>query len=310
MTHANNSALDSNQPVIDIHNLSKQYRDPRLRKVEAIKDITFGVQAGEAFGFIGPNGAGKSTTIKIITGIIFPSSGTVKLMGLPVENPASRKGVAYVPENPSLYDYLTPIEILTMGCRLHGIKKKSLDAHCLEWLERFDIAKAAHRRLRTLSKGMQQRTALAHALAVEPKLLILDEPLSGLDPIGRKDVVNILLEYRHNGGSLLFSSHVLHDVERLADRFGLIHKGVLRTVQRPDELIGSEGTLIVRTIGTQPISSMKADVGGRWYTETPSSQLWSLLHDIEKSGHTILEIKSSISLEKAFMLYVSENNPS
>src|ERR1019366_3085613 len=149
-----------------------------------------------------------------------------------------RRHVGYVPESPTLYEQLTPLEILRSGMALHGIRRDDAEAWCIKWLDRFSVGHVARRRVRELSKGTAQRVALAHAMVVAPRLLILDEPLSGLDPIGRQDVVDILSEYQHGGGTIFLTSHVLHDVERLADRFGLIHKGELKTIQSPNELVG------------------------------------------------------------------------
>lgn len=163
-----------------------------------------------------------------------------------MREPEARRGLGFVPENPSLQDFLTPYEILLMGLRLHGLRLGDERKHCMHWLERLDLAAVADSRLRGFSKGMLQRTALAHALAIKPRLLILDEPLSGLDPVGRKDVVDILDEYRRQGGTLFFSSHVLHDVERIADRFGLIHQGQLLTIRSPQELAADQaGTYVL-----------------------------------------------------------------
>lgn len=294
--------------VIELAGLGKTYRDKRYRKVEALRDINLAVQQGEAFGFIGPNGAGKSTTIKILTGTIRASSGSARMLGKPVDDYRARQGLGYVPENSYLYDYLTPLEVLIMGAHLQKLKVDNLQKHCMHWLERFGIAHVANRRIRSFSKGMAQRTALAHALVVQPKLLILDEPLSGLDPIGRKEVVDILLDYRRQGGTIFFSSHVLHDVERLADRFGLIHQGTLRTVQQPQDLAGGEGRVVVRSTGSAAVAGMHADTGDRWYIETDNGKLWPLLREIEAAGHRLIEIKPSMTLEQAFLQYVGADN--
>lgn len=152
------------------------------------------------------------------------------IYGTDAHRAEARQGLAYVPEAPALYDQFTPLEILRMGLAMYGIKRSDADAWCMQWLERFSIAEYAKQRIRQLSKGNVQRTALAHAMAVEPRLLILDEPLSGLDPVGRKDVVDILNEYKSRAARF-FTSHVLHDVERIADRFGFINKGQLLTVR-------------------------------------------------------------------------------
>ncbi|WP_432723358.1 ABC transporter ATP-binding protein [Jeongeupia wiesaeckerbachi] len=291
------------EQALSISHLSKDFSRKR-NVVSAIRNLNLNVDRGEAFGFIGQNGAGKSTTIKILTGSIAATSGTAAIFGISVVHADARRGVGYVPENPYLLDYLTPLETLEMGCKLHGVTVLNLREHCMGWLERFGIAHVAKKRIRSFSKGMTQRTALAHALAVQPKLLILDEPLSGLDPIGRKEVVDILMDYRHQGGTIFFSSHVLYDVERLADRFGLIHKGELKTVQSPYELLGGEQRFTVRSVGEGAVDGMSADVGLRWFADVAQPQLWELLHRLEKTGHQILEVKPSLNLETAFMQYV------
>ena len=291
--------------AISITDLRKTYpRTWASSPFEALKGISLAVDEGEVFGFIGPNGAGKSTAIKILTGVMLPSAGSAKLFGVDVARPEARRGLGYVPENPSLPDYLTPMEILAMGLSLHGRKPANPNAHCMHWLERFELGEAAHKVVRGFSKGMAQRTALAHAMAVEPRLLILDEPLSGLDPIGRRDVVDILSEYRGQGGTIFLTSHVLHDVERLADRFGLIHKGELRAVRAPGELVGEEERVLVRSRGPSGLPGMIAEPGGRWVIEVAQSDLWPTLRKLDQAGHALIEIRPSLSLETAFLHFV------
>jgi ABC-2 type transport system ATP-binding protein len=291
--------------AITITDLYKTYpRGWASPAFDALKGVSLTVEQGEVFGFIGPNGAGKSTTIKILTGVMLPTRGSAALFGVDVTEAESRRGLGYVPENPSLPDYLTPLEILSMGLQLHRCTVSNPKAHCLDWLERFGLATVANKVVRGFSKGMAQRTALAHALAVNPRLLILDEPLSGLDPIGRRDVVGILSDYKLNGGTIFLTSHVLHDVERLADRFGLIHQGELKTIQSPNELVGDDEMVTVRSAGSQPVPGMTAESGGRWFVELSRSALWSALRDIEQAGHVLIEIKPTLSLESAFMRYL------
>lgn len=289
--------------AISIVDLRKTYpRNWASPPFEAVKGISLAIEQGEVFGFIGPNGAGKSTVIKILTGVMSSSAGSAALFGIDVTRPEARRGLGYVPENPSLPDYLTPLEILTMGLELHRRKPANPRQHCLGWLDRFGLADVANKVVRGFSKGMAQRAALAHALVVEPRLLILDEPLSGLDPIGRRDVVDILSEYRHQGGTIFLTSHVLHDVERLADRFGLIHKGTLRAVRAPGELVGESDKVLVRSHGDGPaLPTMTAEPGGRWIVEVTRTALWDTLRTLEAVGHTLIEIKPTLSLETAFL---------
>lgn len=291
--------------AILLDRVSKTYRRSWGRaEFPAVADVSISIVEGEAFGFIGANGAGKSTTIKMLTGALMPTAGRLELFGCPVSDPQSRRGLGYVPENPSLPDLLTPLEVLSMALKLHGVRVVNVRHHCMEWLERFSLADVATKPIRTFSKGMTQRVALAHALAIKPRLLILDEPLSGLDPVGRKEVVDILETYHREGGTLFFSSHVLHDVERLADRFGLIHKGELKTIQSPNELVGSDEFVMVRSFGAQPLPGMTDENAGRWFAELPRSGLWRLLRDLEGAGHTLIEIKPTLSLETAFLRYL------
>lgn len=288
--------------AIVLDGLRKVYRQGwRSVPFEALKGVSLSVASGEVFGFIGPNGAGKSTAIKVLTGVMRSSSGSAQLFGVDVALPEARTGLGYVPENPSLPDYLTPLEILSMGLALHSRKPVDAHAHCMKWLDRFGLAAVANKVVRDFSKGMAQRTALAHAMAVEPRLLILDEPLSGLDPIGRRDVVDILSEYRQQGGTIFLTSHVLHDVERLADRFGLIHQGELRAVSSPAELAGGDELLTIRSLGEAPVAGMVEETAGRWTVELSRSDVWAMLEALRAAGHTLIEVKPTLSLESAFM---------
>lgn len=293
--------------VIDVRNLNKTFLDKRYRKVQALSDVSLTVEEGEAFGFVGPNGAGKSTTIKILVGIVKATSGQASMFGKPVTEPLARKGMAYVPENPCLYDYLSPLEVLQMGLAMHHVQVDDKTKHCMQWLERFGIAHVANKRIRTFSKGMTQRTALAHALSVRPKLLILDEPLSGLDPLGRRDVVDILEEYTKEGGALFFSSHVLHDVERLADRFGLIHQGRMQTVCSVAEMMDRSTSFSVVTRGETAIAGLAlvAVRRGVWRMSVESAQLWDVLQVLKTAGHMPVEIRPEANLEKMLLALAS-----
>lgn len=296
--------------AIHLEGVSKTYRkSPFSPQFAALKGVTLAVEKGESFGFIGPNGAGKSTTIKILTGGLQPSEGSASLFGLPVDNHQARVGLGYVPENPSLPDYLTPLEILRMGVRLHQVALNDERGHCMAWLARFELDRVANKLVRGFSKGMVQRTSLAHALAVKPKLLILDEPLSGLDPVGRRDVVDILADYRARGGTLFFSSHVLHDVERLADRYGLIHQGVLRSVSSPAELLDQDEKVQIRSQGGRMLDFQQAEAGGRWTVDCLRASVWAVLEAIKSADQTLIEVRPRLSLESAFMRAIETSRP-
>lgn len=290
--------------AIDVNDLRKTYpRRWRSPAVDALKGISLSIGEGEVFGFIGPNGAGKSTTIKILVGAMAPDAGSVSLFGVDAKMPEARRGLGFVPENPSLQEYLTPYEILHMGLRLHRATVSDERRHCMAWLERFGLEKFANVPLRGFSKGMMQRTVLAHALAVKPRLLVLDEPLSGLDPIGRKDVVDILDEFRKDGGTLFFSSHVLHDVEAIADRFGLIHQGRLLTIRSPQELALDQADCYVLRYR----NSQGGGNDGLHVLEARASDLASVIAKVQASGGVVQDVRPKASLETVFFRTIASS---
>ncbi len=210
------------------------------KMVEAVRGISFEVRQGEIFGFLGPNGAGKTTTIKTLLGLIFPTKGSVRLFGAPVSDRAARRRVGFLPENPYLYQYLTPREILDLCGRLAGIDGAQRDRDTVAILRRVGLGSVMDRPLRRFSKGMLQRAGIAQALVGDPELLILDEPMTGLDPIGRKEVRDLILEERARGRTVMFSSHILSDVEMLCDRVAIVNRGELTAYGRLDELLRKE----------------------------------------------------------------------
>ena len=286
-----------------VNSLCKTYPSAWRRPAkEAVKGVSLRIPVGETFGFVGPNGAGKSTLIKMLIGALHPSSGQVALFGLDPAEPEARRGLGFVPENPSMPEHLTPREILLMGLRLHRAKiAMNEHLYCLQWLEKFGLADVADNPVRGFSKGMTQRTALAHALAILPRILILDEPLSGLDPVGRKEVVDILDEYRQGGGTLFFSSHVLHDVERIADRFGLIHQGKLLTIRSPQEIAADQADRYVvryRTIASSAAS--KAVHAGLHVLEASGAELAGVIAEVQAGGGVLQDVQPKASLETVF----------
>lgn len=285
--------------LIEIEGLSKTFKS-KGRHVAALQDVSFSVAHGQSVGFIGQNGAGKSTSIKILFGALRADAGRALLMGRPAEDPLSRRGVGYVPENPYLYEQLTPREVVSSGLRLHGVKGEENHKRTERWLGKLDIAYAADKRIRNLSKGMTQRTALAHAFAIQPQLLILDEPMSGLDPVGRRQVADLMQEYRVAGGSLFFSSHILHDVERLADHFVMIHQGRISAQQSVTELLTSQGDMVLRYLGREGLTGFERDAGEVWRGRLPRSQVAVALAAVEAMGGVLLNIHPQNSLEELF----------
>jgi ABC-2 type transport system ATP-binding protein len=211
-----------------------------MRTVEAVRDVDLEVREGEIYGFIGPNGAGKTTAIKVLTGLILPTAGEAWIQGLPVADPRCRRNLGFLPEGTFFHEYLTGSEFLDFHARLLGIPRDVRRKRIPQLLERVGIPHAANMRLRSYSKGMRQRAGLAQALIGDPEVLILDEPMSGLDPLGRKDVRDLILSLRDEGKTIFFSSHILADAEMICDQVAIIVKGRIIHQGYVDELLGQE----------------------------------------------------------------------
>jgi ABC-2 type transport system ATP-binding protein len=212
--------------VLRANGLSKTFRKPFTgKRVEAVRGVAFEVGRGEIFGFLGPNGAGKTTSIKMVTGLIAPTAGTIEIFGQRAPEPDVMGRVGFLPESPYVYPYLTPREFVSLCGRLSGLGGASLKKRVIEVIGRVGIGHAIDRPARALSKGMLQRAALAAALVHDPELLILDEPMSGLDPVGRKEVRDLIVEEKQRGHTVFFSSHILSDVEMLCDRVCILRQG-------------------------------------------------------------------------------------
>ena len=227
--------------VLRVEDLRKTYTSGFLRKkVEAVRGVSFEVRRGEIFGLLGPNGAGKTTTIKSILSLVRPTSGTISLFGEPPSNRSARAQVGYMPENPYVYQYLRPTEFLDLCGRLVGMSRAERRKRSEELIDIVKLRHADNRPIGKFSKGMMQRVGLAQALLHDPPLLVLDEPMSGLDPIGRKEVRDILLAQRNAGKTLLFTSHVLSDVEVLCDRVMVLRQGRVRAEGTIAELVAAD----------------------------------------------------------------------
>jgi ABC-2 type transport system ATP-binding protein len=215
--------------VVEVQGLTKDYEVGALvkKKRRALSDLTLSVDEGETFGLIGPNGAGKSTTLKLLMGLIFPTGGTARLLGKPVGDVDVKAQLGYLPENPYFYDYLTGHELLDYFGRLFDIDVEDRKARIKNLLERVGLVEAADLQLRKYSKGMTQRLGIAQALLNNPRLVFLDEPMSGLDPMGRRDMTNLIRELRGEGVTVVFASHILPDVEALCDRVAILNLGKL-----------------------------------------------------------------------------------
>jgi ABC-2 type transport system ATP-binding protein len=226
--------------VLSVEGLAKTFRKPFTgTKVDAVRGVSFDVNQGEIFGFLGPNGAGKTTTIKMLTGLIAPTRGKAAIFGIPVPSPDAMGRVGFMPENPYVYPYLTPREFVTMCGRLNGMGGKGLAGRVEGVIGRVGMSEAIDRPVMNLSKGMLQRVGLAAALVHEPELLLLDEPMSGLDPVGRKEVRDLIVDEQARGRTVFFSSHILADVEMLCDRVCILRRGEVVLAGHLDELLGA-----------------------------------------------------------------------
>jgi ABC-2 type transport system ATP-binding protein len=224
--------------ALEIKNLKKTFKSNFLiKQYHVLKDINLSVEKGEVYGFLGPNGAGKTTTIKCILSLIFPDAGEITLLGQPANTSDSKKKLGFLPEQPYFYDYLTPVELLTFTGMLFGIPKPQLTKKIQELIHLVGLEGKENIKLRKFSKGMVQRIGLAQTLVHDPELLILDEPFSGLDPIGRKELRDIILSLKEEGKTIFFSSHILQDMELMVDRVGIILAGQTRKEGKLSDLI-------------------------------------------------------------------------
>lgn len=222
---------------ISISRLQKSYRGKRGKKIEALRDLSLSIIPGEVFGFLGPNGAGKSTTIKILMGLIRPSAGDARIFGVSSADPEARRRVGFLPENPAFFDFLTAREYLRFVGESFSMTAAAIEIESDRVLELLDLTAAAGRPIRGYSKGMVQRLGIAQTLLHDPDLYILDEPMSGLDPIGRALVKEIILDLKRAGKTVFFSTHVTADAERVCDRIGVIIDGVFQQARVVSELL-------------------------------------------------------------------------
>ncbi len=230
--------------VIKINQLTKGYSlGLGQTKIVALQGIDLEVEAGEVFGFLGPNGAGKTTTIKILVGLMRQTSGTAQLFGQDVNNSEVRSRIGFLAESPYFYEYLTAEEFLAFYGQLFDLSKNEIKLRPSALLKQVGLESSANVQLRKFSKGMLQRIGIAQALINDPELIILDEPMLGLDPIGRKEMRELILMLKSQGKTIFFSSHIIHDVEVVCDRVGILVNGKLLALGRIDEITNEKETL-------------------------------------------------------------------
>ena len=279
-------------PAVDIRNLSKEFRTSFRRKpLRAVDDVSIRIMPGEVYGLIGPNGSGKSTTMKALLGLVAPSSGSCAIFGKDSLKVDSRNEVGFLPENPYFYKHLTGAETLRFYGKLCGLGGKSLAARVDELLELVDLTSARDRRVGGYSKGMLQRIGLAQALIQEPRLVILDEPTAGVDPVGSRQIRDLILKLRDRGITVFLCSHLLEQVQEVCDHVGIIFRGKMIREGRLDELIAIEdqSEIVLKDASADLLEKIRALVAEDGRAE------WL------RSG------KPSTTLERLFLREISED---
>jgi ABC-2 type transport system ATP-binding protein len=301
----------SHDPILSVSGLSKSYGVGFLARERrpALVDLDLEVFRGEVFGYLGPNGSGKTTTIKTLMGLVFPDRGEGQVLGLPLRDPGWRARVGYLPEHPYFYDYLTPSEYLDYVGRLFGLGPATRRERATALLELVGLQASREVPVRRFSKGMGQRLGLAQALINDPELLILDEPMSGLDPIGRRLVRDVILKLKQEGRTVFFSTHILPDAETLCDRVALLRAGRLVKAGRLDEILGREEThqleILVSggSLAGLPAAARPGDrMGERARLVIDETELVAAIEALCRGGSRILSVQPvRPSLEDYFM---------
>ncbi len=308
------------ETVLQTKNLTKHYKSNMLRQtIRALNGVSFDVMRGEVFGYVGHNGAGKTTTIKILTGLISATSGEAKILGKPLDNIEARHMVGYLPEQSYFYDYLTAREIMKFYGRLNDMDNKAIVRKSEELFEMLDLTHALDRPLREFSKGMLQRVGVAQAILHDPHLVILDEPMSGLDPLGRIQIKNIIRMLKKQGKTVFFASHILSDVEQLCDRVAIITQGKMVQTGSIEELtsqISSGFEFVVKNWDKtfkESIDNIAEEVEERKDTLVfiaPDEQARSKALSLVTSGKAELEsmVSRRVSLEDVYMKECKSND--
>src|ERR1700729_2405276 len=286
-------------PAIQIDGLTKDYAVGFWRKTmrRSLDHLTLEVNQGEAFGFLGPNGAGKTTTLKLLMGLIFPTSGSARVRGRSISDVGMHREIGYMPEQPYFYDYLTARELLDYFARFFGFSATERQERIGKFLRRVGLMESADVQLRKFSKGMLQRVGIAQAILHDPQVVFLDEPMSGLDPVGRREVRDIILDLKKQGRTIFFSTHILSDAEMLCDRVAVLLEGKLRGVGSPGEIVSMEvqGMEILFEVGkerTLPanIAARAKNIGNRYRIEVAEEELYAVLEQLRGCEGRILSV--------------------
>ena len=305
-------------PAIEILGLEKVYHVGfwRKRPKRALHPLSFVVEQGEIFGFLGPNGAGKTTTLKMLMGLVFPTGGSAKILGMELDDPRMKAQIGFLPEQPYFYDYLTAHELLRYYGQLSGVNSKQLTARVDTVLEHVGLKDSAGVQLRKFSKGMLQRAGIAQAILHDPKVVFLDEPMSGLDPMGRREVRVLIEQLKNEGKTVFFSTHILSDAEALCDRVAILNQGMLRGVGAVEELTaGLRGQVEIVWAGTSVPPSLRSAAcriaGDTVRAVVPSDQQDNVIETLRREKLRLISVTPvRVSLEDYFMAQLSPDQPS
>jgi ABC-2 type transport system ATP-binding protein len=303
-------------PAIEIEGLTKDYPVGfwRKRMRRSLDHLTLRVETGEVFGFLGPNGAGKTTTLKLLMNLIFPTEGTARIQGKSIEDVQMHQEIGYLPEQPYFYDYLTGRELLDYYAQFFGYNKSERHTRVARLLELVGLTGAANVQLRKFSKGMLQRVGIAQAILNDPKVVFLDEPMSGLDPVGRREVRDVILDLKRRGCTVFFSTHILSDAEMLCDRVAVLVQGKLQGAGTPSEIVSFEvqGMEIMFEVvegSSAPAALLDRSrkAGSRYQLEVPEAELFHAMDQLRDANVRVLSVTPvRPTLEDYFMRLVNQ----
>ncbi len=297
--------------AIETFALEKRYSVGFWRKKpkQALYPLSLVVEKGEVFGFLGPNGAGKTTTLKLLMGLTFPTGGSAKILGCEIDDPRMKAQIGFLPEQPYFYDHLTARELLDYFARLSGVPARERTKRIEAVLHRVSLPDAGHTQLRKYSKGMLQRVGIAQAIIHDPAVIFLDEPMSGLDPIGRREVRDLIQGLKEEGKTIFFSTHILSDAETLCDRVGVVNKGKLRGIGVLADLafevsgkveitwLGSVAQQAIKELGGTPLA-----IGESFRVTLPEEKLDAAIDAIRRDGGKLISVTPvRVTLEQFFL---------
>jgi ABC-2 type transport system ATP-binding protein len=306
--------------AIDTFALEKRYAVGFWKKKsrQALHPLTLSVERGEVFGFLGPNGAGKTTTLKLLMGLIFPTGGSAKILDRELDDPAMKAQIGFLPEQPYFYDHLTARELLDYYSRLSGVPAKDRARRIDAGLQRVALPDAGHTQLRKYSKGMLQRVGIAQAIIHDPAVVFLDEPMSGLDPVGRREVRDLIQGLKEEGKTIFFSTHILSDAETLCDRVGVINKGKLRGIGvMADLALQASGKTEIVWVGSAAKADIEAlggkshAIGESFRVELPDKQMDAAIDAIRRNGGKLISVTPvRVTLEQFFLEKLEDEDTS